>query len=69
MVVTHRAVLRVEAGADAATLRAALGPDEGLVRAEAHGTALVVEAAATTPLGLLRTLDDVLVCLRGAGVP
>lgn len=64
--------IRVEFGsasqADAA--RAALEPDNGgHLRARIEGNALVLEAEATTPLGLLRTFDDALACLRATGLP
>lgn len=66
---THAGALRLAfASADeAARMAAALAPEnEGFVRTRVEGATLVVEAEAATPLSLLRTLDDVLVCLQGA---
>lgn len=66
---THRATLRLAfASADEATrMAAAIEPEnEGFVRTRVEGASLVVEAEADAPLSLLRTLDDVVVCLQGA---
>lgn len=65
-----RIVLSLASAAEASTLAAALGPDNGAhATARAKGSELVIEAEADTIPGLLRTVDDVLGCLRGAGVP
>lgn len=61
------AELRLDLGTPEAVTAAmaALGPDnEGFARMEQDGTVLVVTADADGAMGLLRTLDDVLGCLR-----
>lgn len=66
---THSAALRLAfATADEAErMAAALAPENGgFVRTRIEGATLVVEADAESPLSLLRTLDDVLVCLQAA---
>lgn len=71
-----RGVLRLSFGdeAAAATAAAALQPDNGehlrlqTTRA-AGGTILALEAGSDSPMGLLRTLDDALACLRATGIP
>jgi hypothetical protein len=66
----HRAVLELELGNEAETLLAALLPDnDGMLKMRRDGEHLILEASASTPRGLLRTLDDALACLRAAGVP
>lgn len=55
--------------ADAETARAALEPDnDGFLHATIEGSGLVVTASSDSVMGLLRTLDDVLGCLRASGV-
>lgn len=44
---------------------AALSPDGLTARVE---EGLLIQAESTTPMGLLRTLDDVLGCLRATGI-
>jgi uncharacterized protein YqfA (UPF0365 family) len=66
---THKATLRLAFAdaAEAARMAAAIEPENaGFVRTRVEGAALVVEADADAPLSLLRTLDDVLVCLQAA---
>jgi hypothetical protein len=68
----HRATLRLSfaTGAAAAQAMAALQPDDqGLVGFAVEGAALVVTAEAPSMMGLLRTLEDVLVCVRATGLP
>lgn len=48
---------------------AALRPDSGPhMHSRAEGAILVLEAEAGSPMGLLRTFDDALACLRATGV-
>jgi hypothetical protein len=53
----------------ARTALGALAPDnEGHLEARLKGTTLVLSASSATPMGLLRTLDDALGCLRALGM-
>ncbi|HUR67927.1 MAG TPA: KEOPS complex subunit Pcc1 [Candidatus Thermoplasmatota archaeon] len=66
---THEATLRLRfASADEAQrMAAALAPDDdGYLRVRVEGALLVLEAEAEAPLGLLRTLDEVLAQLSAA---
>lgn len=67
----HTAEVRivcVDEGA-AARLAAALSPDDGgSVGLDVAGATLVVTARGATRMGLLRTLDDVLGCIRATGM-
>lgn len=66
---THRATLRLhfDSPEQAARLAASLAPENGsFVTTRIEGNALVAEASAPTPLGLLRTLDEVIVVLAAA---
>lgn len=68
----HTASLRVRFGSRAEAERAgrALEPDnEGHVAWAVDGGDLVLEASAETVLGLVRTVDDLLGCLRATGMP
>lgn len=59
--------LRCRDSGEAERLRRSLAPDDAahaVLRLE--GATLVVEAGPQAPLGLLRTLDDLLGCLRAA---
>jgi hypothetical protein len=61
--------LRIDAGsaAEAKVLAAALAADDaGLAPCRAEGTNVVVTLRGATAMGALRTLDDVLECLRAA---
>lgn len=65
---THAATLRLRFASPEQAQRIAesLAPEnEGYLRARVEGATLVAEAQADTPLGLLRTLDEVL-ALAGA---
>ncbi len=67
----NHATIRIHCGsaAEARTLQAALAPDDpGHVRSRMEGAILVLEADADSMMGLLRSLDDALGCLRAAGV-
>jgi hypothetical protein len=59
---TGRIEVEFDSPQEAQVAAHALGPDGGTGRVD--GTRLVVEAEASSPMGLLRSLDDVLVCLR-----
>lgn len=64
-----RAVLRVRCrdSVEAERARQSLAADDdGHAILRVEGLVLVVEAESTTALGLLRTLDDILGCLRAA---
>lgn len=68
----HRALLRLDLQdkATARTALTALAPDDpGLVRLGTEGACLVVETEGASAMGLLRSLDDVLGCLRAIGIP
>ena len=68
----HTAGLRIRFASHTEAERAgrALAPDnDGHVAWLAEGSELVLEASGATLLGLLRTVDDVLGCLRAAGMP
>lgn len=69
---THSASLRIRFASRTEADRAgrALDPDhDGHVAWLVEGNELVLEASGETLLGLLRTVDDVLGCLRAAGMP
>ncbi len=64
------AELRLALGSEeaVATAMQALAPDnDGHAGLRADGDVLVVTADSATTMGLLRTLDDVLGCLRALG--
>lgn len=66
---TGRAAIELGTAADALAKARALAPDnDGLMQARANGNVIRIEARADSVLGLLRTLDDALACLRAAGV-
>ena len=70
MSLRHKATLRLhfDSPAQAANLVASLAPEnEGFVRARVEGSSIVAEAESDTPMGLLRTLDEVVVVLAAAG--
>lgn len=69
---TNAAVVRIAfvTAAQAKAAGAALEPDNGgHVTWRVEGTTLVLQASSETGLGLVRTLDDVLGCLRAIGLP
>lgn len=54
---------------DPALAQAALAPDdEGHLSSRIDGGVLVLAATSDSPMGLLRTLDDVMGCLRATGI-
>ena len=64
-----RAVLRLKCrdSGEAERLRRSLAADDaGHAHVRVEGVVLVIEAEATSALGVLRTLDDALGCLRAA---
>lgn len=66
---TGRVTLAFATAADAARAEAALRPDnEGHVSTRVEGSRLVLEAKSGSAIGLLRTLDDALACLRATGL-
>ncbi|HLF16952.1 MAG TPA: KEOPS complex subunit Pcc1 [Candidatus Thermoplasmatota archaeon] len=67
-----RATLRLEFGsaAEARNVALALEPDhEGHLRSRLEGPLLVLEAESDSMMGILRSLDDALGCVRAAGEP
>lgn len=69
---SHDATVRIVfSDADAAeTARAALEPDnDGHLEAVVEGDALILTASAGSIMGLLRSLDDALGCVRALGEP
>jgi hypothetical protein len=69
--VTHTASLRIRfpSRVDADRAGRALAPDNaGHVAWVVDGSDLVLEASADSVLGLVRTVDDVLGCLRATGL-
>lgn len=67
----HAAEVRIHCGDPdaAARLAAALSPDDaGSVGLAVEESVLVVTVRGQTRLGLLRTLDDVLGCIRATGM-
>lgn len=67
----HTASLRVRCAsrAEAERLGRSLEPDnEGHVAWLVEGGELVLEASSGTVLGLVRTVDDLLGCIRAAGL-
>ncbi len=71
MKAANTAVVRLDLGAEAAetTLRA-LEPDNGgVLSCRVEGDALVLECHSDKAMGVLRTLDDALDCVRALGEP
>lgn len=65
----HKATLRLhfDSHAQAKHLAASLAPEnEGFVRTRVEESVIVAEAESDTPMGLLRTLDEVLAVLAAA---
>lgn len=66
---THRVSLRLvfATPGEAARVAASLAPEnDGFVTVRQEGATLLAEAVADAPLGLLRTLDDLLACAGAA---
>ncbi len=65
----NTATLRLSLGADAAkTAAAALEPDnEGHLETRVEGDELVLTCESTKVMGVLRTVDDALGCIRALG--
>lgn len=69
MSATARVRLRLGSAAEAERLAASLEPDNGgYLSCHLDGDLLVLEAEADGAMGLLRTLDDALGCIRATGV-
>ena len=65
-----RVTLAFATAEEAQAAAAAIAPDNGgHLRARCEGPLLHLEASADSPMGLLRTLDDAMACLRATGVP
>lgn len=67
--VSHRATLRLhfDSAEQALRLAASLAPEnEGFVRTRVEGAILVADAESDTPMGLLRTIDEVLSVIAAA---
>jgi hypothetical protein len=59
--------LRCRDSAEAERLRRSLAPDDAAqARLGVEGATLLIDASSPAALGLLRTLDDLLGCLRAA---
>ena len=68
MKASARARLEFPTADEARAAMQALAPDNGeFLRASVDGRTLQLEATAATPLGLLRTLEDAITCLRALG--
>ena len=66
---SHRATLRLQfdSAEQAARLAASLAPEnEGFLRTRVEGAILLAEAESDTPMGLLRTIDEVVSVLAAA---
>lgn len=66
----HAATLSIQyvSATEAQQAGQSLAPDnEGHVTWHVHGTSLILQAKAESVLGLVRSLDDALGCLRAAG--
>lgn len=64
-----RVTVRLRDEDEARQVAASLGPDnEGYISCEQDGSTLTLRAKAGTAMGLLRTLDDALACIRATGV-
>lgn len=66
---SHQARLRLHADSAEQALRlaASLAPDDdGYVAVRVEGATIVVEASAAAPMGLLRSLDEVVAVLAAA---
>ncbi len=65
-----RVRIQLKDEAEAVRVRDALAPDNaGHMECEVDGRTLTVRAAASSAMGLLRTVDDALGCVRATGVP
>lgn len=65
----HAATLRLhfDSTSQAARLAASLAPEnDGFVTTRVEGSTIVAEASADSPMGLLRTLDEVVAVLAAA---
>lgn len=66
---TATLTLEFASESDARTVARAIAPDNGThATCKAIGRRVQVVASADTPMGLLRTLDDLLECVRATGL-
>jgi hypothetical protein len=66
---TATVVISLASREQALQMAAALAPDnDGFLTTRVEGTNLHLEATSNDAMGLLRSLDDALGCLRAAGV-
>lgn len=64
-----RVRIQLRSAEEADRVRAALDPDnEGHLECEVDGATLILRAEAGTAMGLLRTVDDAIGCIRATGV-
>lgn len=67
---TARVRIQLGSAAEAERVAAAIAPEnEGYLACHLDGASLVLEAEASSAMGLLRTIDDALGCVRATGAP
>ncbi len=65
-----RVRIQLKDEAEALRVRDALAPDNGgHIECEVDGASLTLRAEAGSAMGLLRSIDDALGCVRATGVP
>ncbi len=68
-IATARVRIRLSDAGEAERVRAAIVPDnDGYLECEVDGSTLILRAEAGTAMGLLRTVDDAIGCVRATGV-
>jgi len=68
-VAAAKVTLQFANAAEASAAAAALAPDNaGLLQMRVEGNELHLEATSGSAMGLLRTLDDAMACLRATGM-
>lgn len=68
-VATARVRIRLAHAAEAQRVADAIEPDnDGYLACEVDGANLVLRAEASTAMGLLRTVDDAIGCVRATGI-
>ncbi len=68
-VATARVRIRLADAAEAQRVADAIEPDnEGYLACEVDGDTLILRAEAASAMGLLRTVDDAIGCVRATGV-
>lgn len=69
-IATARVRIRLGSVKEAEQIAAAIGPDnDGYLACRLDGASLILEAEAGSAMGLLRTIDDALGCVRATGTP